>query len=440
MTTKEQYDLNISLHSNQAKVYLDKSRFIVLAAGRRFGKTMLALTVIITEALRIRGRYWYIAPTYRQAEMIAWKQLLEMIPPKLIRRKNDVKLEIDLFNGSEICLKGSDNEDTLKGVGLRKVVLDEYAFMKPNVWQEIVRPMLTDVQGTALFIGTPKGKNHFYELFNLGLRKEDDFSSYQFKTVDNPFIKPKEIESARKHMNERFFKQEYEASFEDFSGLIWPEFDYNKHVVDPFYIPEHYERIGAIDPAITGTTAALFSAVDEDGGLIVTGEYYEQNKRVSEISESIRGKANVWYCDPSGNRKTIQRNGTLYSFFDEFADNGIYPSNAQNDVNAGINRVAEYFRTGKIRIFRNCVNLISEIEQYHWVEDRESILGVSEPKPFKSYDHCVDCLRYSVMSRIKTDSKVKPITFEKHQEMQIKPFENFKEEPVEAEIGAVYLD
>lgn len=431
-------EITFRLHDKQLQVFNDESRFVIIAAGRRFGKTILALSKIITLAIQTKGRYWYIAPTYRQAEMIAWKILLRMIPEEIIKRKNEVKLEIELVNGSEIALKGSDNEDSLKGVGLQFCVMDEYAFMKANVWQEIVRPMLTDTRGKCLFIGTPKGKNHFYDLFIKGQRQEDGYSSYQFKTLDNPFIHSEEIADAKKQLNERYFKQEYEASFEDFTGIIWPEFKPSQHIIDPIFIPEYYEKLGSIDPAITGTTAVLFGAVDEDGVIYVTGEYYEQNKRVSEISESIKGKANVWYCDPAGNKKSISRNGTLFSFFDEFNDHGIHPINAQNEVNAGINRVAEYFKAGKIRIFNTCKNLISELEQYHWAESRETILGVSEPKPYKSYDHACDALRYMVMSRMTTEAVKKPVTYEQSATIMFKPFEDFLEAPTHDESGGVF--
>ena len=340
--------------------------------------------------------------------MIAWKMLQEMIPRNIIAKKNEVRLEITLINGSEISLRGADNEDSLRGVGLDFAVMDEFAMMKPNVWEEIIRPMLTDRQGKALFIGTPNGKNHFWRLFLKGQAKENGFSSYQFKTNNNPYIPRTEIKEAQEQINERFFRQEYEASFEDFTGLVWPEFDEKKHVIDSFEIPSWYEFLGAIDPAMTGTTAALMIAVDESGNLFIFNEFYEQNKRVSETSQVIKGKVPRWLIDPAAQAKTVNRNGQLYSLFDEFADNGIYPQPAENDVDAGINRVAEYFKASKIKIFRNCKNLIDELLKYHWSEERETASGILTPKPYKSYDHAVDCLRYLVMSRVNKSVVPKP--------------------------------
>jgi hypothetical protein len=331
--------------------------------------------------------------------MIAWDMLLSKIPKEIIEYKNEVELEVKLIAGAPICLKGADNEDSLRGVALGFVVLDEYSSMKPNVWPEIIRPMLTDTKGRALFIGTPKGKNSLWELYIKGQRKEDGYSSYLFRTVDNPYIDPLEVEDARKQLNERYFRQEYEASFEDYTGLIWPEFSYKQHVIEPKFFPDYYERIGAIDPANTGTSASLFAVIDTDGILNITGEYYEQNKRVSEISQDIKSMAQRWYIDPAVKGMITHKEGKDYSLYDEFCDNGIHPILAEHSVEGGINRVAEYFKAGKIRILSTCKNLLYELERYHWSEERETISGVMKPKPFKTLDHACDCLRYLVMSR-----------------------------------------
>jgi len=332
--------------------------------------------------------------------MIAWRMLLDILPKEAIVKKDETRLEIILTNGSEIALKGADNEDSLRGAGLNFVVMDEFAQIKSNVWPEIVRPMLTDTKGRALFIGTPKGKNGLWELWLKGQRQEHGFSSYQFKTVDNPYIDPQEVIDAKLQMNERYFRQEYEASFEDYTGLIWPEFDGKRHVIEPVYIDKGFPRLGAIDPAITGTTGALKSFIDEDGTLFIYEEYYEVNKRVSEIAEELKD-IQRYVIDPSSAGKYIQREGKLYSLYDEFRDYGISAMPAENEVSAGINRVAESFKRGKIKIFSSCKNLIYEIQKYHWSEEKETTSGIMKPKPFKSEDHLCDCLRYLTMEHMR---------------------------------------
>lgn len=389
----------LELHEKQWQVFSDSSRFIVLVAGRRFGKTILAIVDLIASAWNNpKSRSWYVAPTYRQAEMIAWKMLLEALPKEAVVKKDETRLEITLPNGAEIALKGADNEDALRGAGLNFVVLDEYAMMKPNVWQEIIRPTLTDTKGRALFIGTPKGKNSLWELYLKGQKKEDGFSSYCFKTADNPYIDPQEVADAKKQMNEHYFRQEYEASFEDYTGLIWPEFNRN-HIIEPIYIPSQFKKIGAIDPATTGTTGVLKAAIDEDGNLIIYNEYYEANKRASEVAQNIKEEKVRWYIDPASSGSHIERDGRLYTLFDEYADNGIRTDSAEKDIDMGINRVGEYFKSGKIKIFSTCKNLIYELERYHWSEEKETSSGMMKPKPYKKDDHLCDTLRYLVSSR-----------------------------------------
>lgn len=401
-------EITYKLHDLQYQIFNDPARFVIVSAGRRFGKTVLAVVKMLTIALRTeKALVWYIAPTYKQAKMIAWKMLLEMTPANLIKKKNEVDLLVTLVNGSEICLKGADNEDSLRGVGLDYVVLDEYGTMKPNVWQEIIRPMLTDRKAPALFIGTPKGKNHFWELWMKGQRKDGNFSSYQAKTEQNPYIPRSEIVEAKTVMNERYFRQEFEASFEDYTGLVWPEFKPELHVVknpEELNLQVWFESIVAIDTAISGTTAALKAVVDDSGTIYITNEFYEQNKRVSEVADAIRDwKPGLWYMDPAAKIRNVHKAGSVFSLFDEYADNGIVALPAENDVNAGINRVAEYFKAGKIQIFPNCKNLLFELERYHWSEEKETSMGVVTPKPYKSLDHACDAFRYLVMSR--TESK-----------------------------------
>jgi hypothetical protein len=274
--------------------------------------------------------------------------------------------------------------------------------------------MLTDTKGRALFIGTPKGKNSLWELYIKGQRQEDGFSSYCFKTISNPHIDPLEVEDAKKQMNERYFRQEYEASFEDYTGLIYPEFSHKLHVIEPCSLPLFYERIGAIDPAIYGTTGALKAAIDENG--ILYEEYYQSNKRASEVAEALRSELTTddkikWFIDPASAAHNIQRDGRMYTLFDEYRDNGIYCHAGENDVDYGINRVAEYFKKDKIKIFSTCKNLIHELERYHWSEERETTSGMMKPKPYKSEDHLSDALRYLIASRFQKTVKNETVVY-----------------------------
>lgn len=220
-------DLNFNLHKKQLEVLNSKARFKVCAAGRRSGKSYLAAVTLLIHALQDTNRFgnslkgketWYIAPTYGQAKEIMWRVLKDM-GEGIIEKTYENDLTLVLVNGRTIKLKGSDKPDTLRGISLSYVVLDEYASMKPEVWDVIVGPALADTQGDALFIGTPASKNHFYDLWLQGQNDESgEWESFHFNSLDNPIIRPEEIERARGRMSSQAFRQEFEASFEAAGG------------------------------------------------------------------------------------------------------------------------------------------------------------------------------------------------------------------------------
>jgi hypothetical protein len=217
--------LNLALHPAQMQVYQSPARFTVLTAGRRFGKTHLACVRAATKALDPRNvkrkPVFLIAPIATQAKLLYWSHLLDILHPVLDKNRPPQSNEghIYLANGVMIGVKGSDRPDTLRGVGLWHVELDEYADMKPETWEAIIRPALADVKGTAGFIGTPKGRNHFYDLFKYADEgkdgvKDPEWEAFHFTSLDNPFLDPKEIEAAKSTMASWVFRQEFLASFE----------------------------------------------------------------------------------------------------------------------------------------------------------------------------------------------------------------------------------
>jgi phage terminase large subunit GpA-like protein len=162
-------DLNVQLLPWQQEVYSDSVRFKVVAAGRRTGKSRLAAWMLIINALQAdKGHVFYVAPTQGQARDIMWQTLLELGHP-VIAGSHINNLQIRLVNGATISLKGADRPETMRGVSLKFLVMDEYADMKPDVWEQILRPALADQKGQALFIGTPMGRNHFYELYKYAM-------------------------------------------------------------------------------------------------------------------------------------------------------------------------------------------------------------------------------------------------------------------------------
>ena len=218
-------DLNFSLLPWQQEVFKATTRFKVIAAGRRCGKSRLAATALIIEALKCPpgSAVLYVSPTMGQSRQIIWDLLLDL-GREVITSSHVNNLDITMINGARIYVRGADRPDTLRGVSLTFAVLDEVADIKPEAWEQVIRASLSDKKGRAMFIGTPKGRNWFYDLFKLGQAEDDaDWKSWHFTTKDNPLIDPTEIESAKKTLSSFAFKQEYLASFDNAGSNIFRE-------------------------------------------------------------------------------------------------------------------------------------------------------------------------------------------------------------------------
>ena len=214
-------DLSFKLLEWQKEVISDKTRFKIVCAGRRSGKSRLAAIMLLIEGLQCTpgSAVMYVAPTQGQARVIIWDILLEL-GRDVIKSSHVNNAEITLINDIRIYIRGADRPDTLRGVSLVFVVLDEYADMKPMVWEQIIRASLSDQKGRALFIGTPKGRNHFYDIYQ---KEDEEHKSWSFVTADNELIDPKEIEAAQRTLSSFAFKQEYLASFDTIGTDIFKE-------------------------------------------------------------------------------------------------------------------------------------------------------------------------------------------------------------------------
>ena len=193
-----------------------EQRWSCLVAHRRAGKTVATINDTIMRAVRDSkpdGRYAYIAPLYNQAKDIAWAYLKHYAYPLLADSPNESELRVDLVNGSRIRLYGADNPDRLRGIYLDGVILDEFGDMKPAIWTDVLRPALSDRQGWATFIGTPKGKNEFWELWRKALENPEWFA-LMLKASETKLIAEKELIEAREQMGPDQYDQEYECSFE----------------------------------------------------------------------------------------------------------------------------------------------------------------------------------------------------------------------------------
>jgi len=227
-------DLDFRLLDWQKEVLLDKTRFKVVVAGRRCGKSRLAAIMLLIKGLECPpgSHVMYVAPTQGQARTIIWQMLLDL-GQGVITGSHVNNMEVYLPNGVIIYVRGADRPDTLRGGDLYFIVIDEYADIKPVVWEQVLRASLARHKGSALFIGTPKGRNHFYDIYQEGLSGEDEeWKSWHFTTADNPLIDPAEIQTAKNKLSTFSFKQEYMASFDNAGTDTFKE-EWLKYGVEP---------------------------------------------------------------------------------------------------------------------------------------------------------------------------------------------------------------
>ncbi len=386
----------IQLTPAQAVIASDLHRFRVLCCGRRFGKTTLAIDQIKgCAALRAGSRIAYIAPTFQQARDIAWQQLKKDCKDAA-EFVNETRLEIKLVNGSLIVLRGWESIETLRGQQFDLVVLDEVASMrnfKLN-WQEVVRPTLTDTKGEALFISTPKGFNHFYELFNEQ-EKDPDYKSFHFTTYDNIYIPPEEVDKASVELGADRFAQEYLADFRKTEGLVYKEFDREKHVISEQELEDLkmrglalVELLVGIDFGYTNPCAVLSLYRDRSDTYYLLKEFYERGKTDAEVAEYVVGlKAQRVYPDPespSAIAELVKRRVNVRDVI-----------KGKDSIKNGIDRVREVLRAGKLFVHADCYNTIMEFETYVYPEARQD--QNDDENPTDDNNHALDALRYVIM-------------------------------------------
>ncbi|MCB9450950.1 MAG: hypothetical protein H6672_05890 [Anaerolineaceae bacterium] len=209
-------------HINQQRILDEDCRFRIVACGRRFGKTEVGKREILTRAAAGK-QCWWVAPTYLMADQV-WRDLTAVLEnaPEIVITKSTRR--IDFTNGGMIAVRSAHNPDHLRGAGLDFAVLDEAAYLPPNVWPEVIRPMLVERRGGALFLSTPNGHNWFYDLFRLGMDDEEsEWRSFRFTTADNPLVAPEELDSIHRSTAERIWNQEYLAQFTADAGQVFRE-------------------------------------------------------------------------------------------------------------------------------------------------------------------------------------------------------------------------
>lgn len=395
------------LSPSQGIVCDDTHRFRVICCGRRWGKTTLAIEEIKGRALFTKANIAYVAPTYQQARDIAWEMLKKELRGA-ITSINESRLEIKINNqaGQEsvITLKGWESIETLRGLAFDMLVIDEVASMRNfwSSWQEVVRPTLTDRQGQVMFISTPKGFSHFYELFNMEL-KDKDYKSFHFTTYDNPHIAKEEIDKARLEMTETRFAQEYLADFKKVEGLVYKEFSRDRHLYDELVKDKHYEYLGGVDFGFTNPTAVAHIHKDANGIFWIDNEWYQTGRTENQVADYILScKFNKVYPDPE-NASAIQLLSQKGVNVREVVKGRNRMTN-KTFIVASIDRVRDLFKQNKIMINKRCVNLIAELESYCYPDSKDG--GDESENPIKENDHLLDAIRYVIYMEYLVRNKI----------------------------------
>jgi hypothetical protein len=421
----------VSEHPGQQVIHFpkpqDRWQNFVAVWGRRTGKTIAAAMEVVAQMGISNSRVWIVAPTYELTDRVfeyVWEALvIQRIygPDSVVKSAKALNNRyIQLSNGSFVKGKSGESPDSLIGEQLDLLVLDEAARLNESVWTEQLRPTLVDRKGKALFISTPQGHNWYREYYLRGMDEEsrsNGWRSLRLGTKDNPFIDNDWLEQERSHTPETTWRQEYEASFEHRTGLIWPEFDENIHLYDPtdpeYKLNADYTYYRAIDVGYRHPTACVWLAVDREHNVLVFQEYLEQDLDHETHAHNINALTvhpigTTWISPDSKrhNALTSSREDQL-SAWDIYKRSGIYARPASNEVGPGLATVARYLRASreknpshpKVLISNQCKQLINGILNYTYHEITQQKDLDPPDKPRKYRDDMADALRYGLATR-----------------------------------------
>ena len=384
----------MELTNPQSDIFNSSARFRTVVAGRRFGKTFLSTIEIIRAATAGKNKNcWYIAPTYGAAKEIAWDMMIHTIPDEYIAKTNETALTLRLINGSTIALKGAEKPNNLRGRALDFVVLDEFADMRPETWTEVIRASLSDRQGNALFIGTPKGRNHFYELWADGLGSKDNWASFQYTTIEGGNVPPDEIEQAQNDLDERTFNQEYCAEFVTYSGLIYYAFSRELSVID--IEDNHSTLLIGMDFNLDPMSAVI--CIRHGVNLLAIDEIVMYGSNTDEMAAEIKARYPdrnvIIFPDPASRQRKTSAGGRTDLSILQNAGFSVKVKKQHPLVRDRINAVNSRLLTsdGQRHLFFSpkCRQTIKSLERQTYKE------GTSQPNK-DGFDHMNDALGYLV--------------------------------------------
>ena len=384
--------------SDVQKIVSDNpARFKVVVAGRRWGKSYLSMSQMAKFARYPNKKIFYVAPTYRQAKQIIWDDLKEkMLACRWAKKINESDLTIRLVNNSIIHLRSADNPDSLRGISIDHLIMDECAMIDHKTWTEVLRPALSDRKGHAMFITTPKGHNWVYDLYQQA-HNLDDWFPYQSTTLAGGMVSEEEIEAAKSELDDKSFRQEYEATFETYAGMIYynwsPELNVQRRPVDD--IPRNEILHVAMDFNVTPLVAAICRVTGNE--IHVIDEIKMDGSNTYEMADELKHRYpnnRLWvYPDASGQARKTSSNTSDHNILRQagftIKAKGVNPP--VKDRIAAMN-ASLLSATGDVRLTvePKCKNLINCVSKQTYKE------GTQVPDKSSDLDHFNDALGYLV--------------------------------------------
>ena len=425
------YSLNVGTVENNDKIRLQRyqwevfqspARFRVLVAGRRFGKTELALAEILRAARRANQRIWYLGPSIDQSRRIFWERIKDQTETFWAKRPNETQMRIDLLNGSQIIVGGIFKPSARRGNGIDFVVLDEFPYIKPHVWRHILRPALADRQGGALFLGTPLGRDHLYDFFQRGQGLLPDWLSYQFSTKDGGIVCLAELASAADDLDPDSFRQEFQGQFPNFAKhSVYSSFDRHANIKPVDFAPMH-ELMWALDFNVDPMCMLLIQRLSNDEVHVLDEIIIKPNattelacqaflSRVQPLSNLVPAyqrplRVRV-YGDASGNQRHTSGTSTDWAIIKEFFrlwvgtfSPSYHTTPANPLVRDRVNCVNARLRnaSGETRLFIDpkCKELIRDMEEVSWKSDSTGTAFAEMDKSDRTRTHSSDALGYFI--------------------------------------------
>ena len=390
--------MKINLTKPQYQISSSNKRFRVLVSGRRFGKTYLCITEMMKYASRVKQNIWYVAPTFKMAREIAWAKLKDMLHQfNWIENVNESNLQITIKKtGSKISLKGCENYDALRGVGIDFLILDEFADIDEKAWTEVLRASIADTQGDVLMCGSPKGYGNWSYRMYLKGKEDEEWDSFQFTTLQGGMVPKEELEQAKQDVDIRTYRQEFEGTFENYAGAVY----YNFHPVDnvrqsniDWSKPLHIGLDFNVDPMSASVAQIEKDTIHFKDEIVI----YSSNtdEMVEEIRNRYGSKQKIFcYPDPACRQRKTSAGGRTDLTILQNAGFNVKCKIKHSPIRDRINAVNSRLKsaTGKRHIFVNpsCKIIIRGLQRQIYKEN------TNIPDKEEGFDHMNDSIGYLI--------------------------------------------